>query len=261
MRRTRSPARTWIRWPPAPRRGEVDPDARSRGACVDRFADAGRFGACRPSGCAGALGGGRRGRHDPAEAGGGRGRSRSRPRARSCAGPGRRQGAPELPTDIDLIERTVLETGARLVIVDPLMAFLIGAVDAYRDQHVPPCATPVERTGRAYRRVRARRATSEQGDGRSCRLPGWWLDRHHRGRPYWTRRRRRSPGRVPPGGRGREVQSRGDPGGARVPAPPGRAARLRPHRLGGATMAIRPTSSCACSTQTRRESRPKPRST
>jgi hypothetical protein len=43
---------------------------------------------------------------------------------------------PELPADVDAIEGMVKDKQAALVIVDPLMAFLAGQVDAHRDQDV-----------------------------------------------------------------------------------------------------------------------------
>jgi hypothetical protein len=43
---------------------------------------------------------------------------------------------PELPADLFLLEDLVKGKGAALVVIDPLMAFLSGAVDSHRDQDV-----------------------------------------------------------------------------------------------------------------------------
>lgn len=47
-----------------------------------------------------------------------------------------RQASPSLPRDIPLIERIIVEHGVKLVVVDVLMAYLHGGVDAHRDQDV-----------------------------------------------------------------------------------------------------------------------------
>jgi hypothetical protein len=63
-----------------------------------------------------------------------------------------------LPEDIPLIEREVRRVGAKLVIVDPLMAFLPKKIDAHKDQDVrralAPFASMAERTGVALQVVR-----------------------------------------------------------------------------------------------------------
>jgi hypothetical protein len=43
---------------------------------------------------------------------------------------------PELPLDLDRLEAMAKERAAALVVIDPLMAFLSGAIDAHRDQDV-----------------------------------------------------------------------------------------------------------------------------
>jgi hypothetical protein len=43
---------------------------------------------------------------------------------------------PELPRDLDRLEAMVKDRAAALVVIDPLMAFLAGQVDAHRDQDV-----------------------------------------------------------------------------------------------------------------------------
>jgi RecA-family ATPase len=43
---------------------------------------------------------------------------------------------PELPLDLDRLEAMVKDRAAALVVIDPLMAFLSGAIDAHRDQDV-----------------------------------------------------------------------------------------------------------------------------
>jgi hypothetical protein len=43
---------------------------------------------------------------------------------------------PELPADLFLLEDLIKSKGAALVVIDPLMAFLSGAVDSHRDQDV-----------------------------------------------------------------------------------------------------------------------------
>jgi hypothetical protein len=63
-----------------------------------------------------------------------------------------------LPDDTVLLEQKITELGARLVVVDPLVAFLSGAVDAHRDHSVrralAPLAALAERTGAAIVVVR-----------------------------------------------------------------------------------------------------------
>lgn len=58
---------------------------------------------------------------------------------------------PELPLDVAAIEALVEETGAALVVVDPLMAHLGEKVDSHRDHHVRRALAPLsglaERTG------------------------------------------------------------------------------------------------------------------
>jgi hypothetical protein len=63
-----------------------------------------------------------------------------------------------VPEDIPLIEREVRRVEAKLVIVDPLMAFLPKKIDAHKDQDVrralAPLASMAERTGVALQVVR-----------------------------------------------------------------------------------------------------------
>jgi hypothetical protein len=63
-----------------------------------------------------------------------------------------------LPEDIPLIEREIRRVEAKLVIVDPLMAFLPKKIDAHKDQDVrralAPFASMAERTGAALYLVR-----------------------------------------------------------------------------------------------------------
>jgi hypothetical protein len=65
---------------------------------------------------------------------------------------------PALPRDLPLLERIVAETGSRLLIIDPLMAYLGKGVDAVKDQDVRRClhrlAAVAERTGCAVVLVR-----------------------------------------------------------------------------------------------------------
>jgi hypothetical protein len=64
----------------------------------------------------------------------------------------------ELPADLDRLEAVVKDRAAALVVVDPLMAFLAGTVDAHRDQDVrralAPLAAMAARTGAAVVVVR-----------------------------------------------------------------------------------------------------------
>ena len=63
-----------------------------------------------------------------------------------------------IPEDLALIEKGIRRVGARLVVVDPLMAFLIGDTNSHRDQDVrralAPLAGLAERTGAAVLVVR-----------------------------------------------------------------------------------------------------------
>jgi hypothetical protein len=58
-----------------------------------------------------------------------------------------------LPRDLPLLEEDIQEVEARLVVIDPLMAFLDGTVNSWRDQDVravlAPLAALAERTGAA----------------------------------------------------------------------------------------------------------------
>jgi putative DNA primase/helicase len=49
---------------------------------------------------------------------------------------------PSFPKGIEVIEQAVIEVGAKLVIIDPLMAFLSDRVDSYRDHHVRRALAP-----------------------------------------------------------------------------------------------------------------------
>ena len=63
-----------------------------------------------------------------------------------------------IPEDLALIEKSIRRVGARLVVVDPLMAFLSGDTNSHRDQDVrralAPLAGLAERTGAAVLVVR-----------------------------------------------------------------------------------------------------------
>jgi hypothetical protein len=63
-----------------------------------------------------------------------------------------------IPEDISIIEKGIRRVGARLVVVDPLMAFLSGDTNSHRDQDVrralAPLAGLAERTGAAVLVVR-----------------------------------------------------------------------------------------------------------
>ncbi len=58
---------------------------------------------------------------------------------------------PSLPADIGLVEQTITRTGAKLLVIDVLMAYLSGKVDSHRDQDVRSVlhqvAAMAERTG------------------------------------------------------------------------------------------------------------------
>jgi hypothetical protein len=65
---------------------------------------------------------------------------------------------PEIPGDLAAIERAARSVDAKLVIIDPLMAFLAGTTNSFRDQDVrralAPLAAMAERTGAAALIVR-----------------------------------------------------------------------------------------------------------
>ncbi len=69
-----------------------------------------------------------------------------------------------IPEDLSLIEHEIKRVGARLVVVDPLMAFLSGDTNSHRDQDVrralAPLAKLAERTGAAVLIVRHLNKTS-----------------------------------------------------------------------------------------------------
>lgn len=64
----------------------------------------------------------------------------------------------EIPADLDLIRRGIARVGARLLVIDPLMAFLPPEADAHKDQHVrralAPLAKLAEETGVAIVLIR-----------------------------------------------------------------------------------------------------------
>jgi hypothetical protein len=65
---------------------------------------------------------------------------------------------PTLPADVPEIEGRLTATGARMLVIDPLMAYLAGTVNAHRDQDVrralAPLAGMADRTGVAVVVVR-----------------------------------------------------------------------------------------------------------
>ncbi len=56
-----------------------------------------------------------------------------------------------IPDDVPRLEAIVAETGATLVIVDPLVAHLPGSVDSYKDQSVRRALAPLYRLAKAQR--------------------------------------------------------------------------------------------------------------
>jgi len=50
-----------------------------------------------------------------------------------------------IPGDVEMLRRTVLEVGARLVVIDPLMAHMASGVNTYRDQDVRAALAPFSR--------------------------------------------------------------------------------------------------------------------
>src|SRR6266446_4150932 len=68
------------------------------------------------------------------------------------------EALPTIPDDLSAIERAITEVGARLVIIDPLVAFFGRAVNAYRDHDVRRALTPLvalaERTRAAVLAIR-----------------------------------------------------------------------------------------------------------
>ena len=66
--------------------------------------------------------------------------------------------APSVPRDVALVEQLMAKRGARLLIVDPLMAYLGGEVNTHRDQDIRLALTPLaklaERAGAAVLVVR-----------------------------------------------------------------------------------------------------------
>ena len=74
---------------------------------------------------------------------------------------------PEFPTDLDRLEKFITIHGAALVVVDPLMAYLSGAVDSHRDQDIRRVMAGfkrvAERTGAATLVIRH----MNKGDGKA----------------------------------------------------------------------------------------------
>jgi len=50
---------------------------------------------------------------------------------------------PEIPGDLGLLEQLVSDTGAKLVVVDPIVAYLDGNTDAHKDQKVRRALAPL----------------------------------------------------------------------------------------------------------------------
>ena len=75
-----------------------------------------------------------------------------------------------MPRDLDVLQKLVTISGARLVIIDPLNAVLGSAVDSYRDQDVRGALKPLSRlaeeTGAAV--VVVRHLTKGGGTRRPC---------------------------------------------------------------------------------------------
>jgi len=92
--------------------------------------------------------------------------------------------APELGIALDLqaLERAIAERAARLLIIDPLNAFLGGGLNSNHDQDVRRALGPLARHGGTYWHDCARRAASQQSSRRSSPLPRRWI--------HWDRRRR-----------------------------------------------------------------------
>jgi hypothetical protein len=80
---------------------------------------------------------------------------------------------PAIPIDLQRIEALIGETGARLVIVDPLTAYLGSGIDAFRDHDVRRALMPLsqlaERTGAAIVMVRHLR---KSGTGKAVHAAG-----------------------------------------------------------------------------------------
>jgi AAA domain len=60
---------------------------------------------------------------------------------------GERTRAFTLPLDIPLLEEAIARVGARLVVIDPLMAYLDGRINSWRDQDVRATLAPLARLG------------------------------------------------------------------------------------------------------------------
>jgi RNase P/RNase MRP subunit POP5 len=58
---------------------------------------------------------------------------------------------PEIPRDLPVIERAIREVGARLVIIDPLMAYLAAEISSHRDQDIRRALAPLAKLTEAMR--------------------------------------------------------------------------------------------------------------
>jgi RecA-family ATPase len=90
---------------------------------------------------------------------------------------------PELPADLDRLEALVKDQAAALVVIDPLMAFLAGAVDAHRDQDVRRVLARMAYMAARTESGGADRPAHEQGHRRLAAVPGRRVHRHHRRGP------------------------------------------------------------------------------
>ncbi len=99
-----------------------------------------------------------------------------------------------IPEDLVHLEAEIQRMEAKLVVVDPLVAFFSKKVDSHKDQDVrralAPLATVADRTGAAVQLVRH----LSKGEGEKPRLPGRGFYRDHRSGPHGVAGNQRSQG-------------------------------------------------------------------
>lgn len=128
-----------------------------------------------------------------------------------------------IPEDLNVVRRGIARVDAKLVIVDPLMAFLSGRHNAHKDQDVRRAGAALK-ASRGDRGSRAGGAAPEQGGRRQPHLQGRGQHRNSRRRAFGL------PGGQAPGARGPEGARTTEEQPRRAGALPGFRPRRGPQR-------------------------------
>ena len=104
-----------------------------------------------------------------------------------------------IPEDLPLIEKGIERVGARLVVVDPLMAFLSGQSQQSQRPGRQTRPGAARGTGREVRGLRVGSPAPQQSTGQQPSVSGWRVHRHHRGGALRAAGRATPRSRVPAG--------------------------------------------------------------